>query len=178
MTQERHTTLNEENKVETENHFAWAEKKTGSILKIQRVRKFNNYIEMKNLFILTFVLFASVYVSGQTFKKGDTWVGSYQCSGNSLEFKLLIDEVQNDIIRSRFVFLNGLGEFEMIGKYSNNEFTFLGTNWIKNPFNKYVTLGLHGFYLNSPDRLVGNTISKLTYTEGNECTGFYLERSK
>jgi hypothetical protein len=150
--------------------------KTGSNLKIQRVRKFNNNVVMKNLFILIFVLLANIYTSGQTFKKGDTWVGSYQCSGNKLEFKLSIDEVQNDIVRSRFIFLGGDGVFEMIGKYSSNEFTFTGTNWINNPNQSYVTIGLHGFYLNSPDRLIGNTISKLTFTEGNECTGFYLER--
>jgi len=133
---------------------------------------------MKNLYVLFIVLFSSLYVSGQTFKKGDTWVGSYQCSGNKLEFKLSIDEVQNDIVRSRFIFLSGDGVFEMIGKYNNNEFTFIGTNWINNPNQSYVTLCLHGFYLNSPDRLIGNTISKLTFTEGNECTGFYLERKK
>lgn len=135
-------------------------------------------ISMKHLLVFSLFLFNFLNTNAQTFKKGDVWTGSYQCSGNKLELKLTIDEVQHDIIRSRFIFLDGLGEYEMIGKYSNNEFTFLGTNWIKNPNNSYVTLGLHGFFLNSPDRLIGNTISKLTYTEGNECTGFYLERNK
>jgi hypothetical protein len=135
---------------------------------------------MRKLFTIIFILFLSTVVNSQRnpFKKGDTWVGNYQCSGDKLDLKLIIDEVQGTIVRSRFIFLNGNGEFEMIGKYSKNEFTFLGTNWIKNPNDIYVTLGLHGFYLNSPDRFIGNTISKLTFTEGNECTGFYLERLK
>jgi hypothetical protein len=90
---------------------------------------------MKHLLIFAFFVITFLNINAQTFKKGDTWTGSYQCSGNKLEFKLTIDEVQYDIIRSRFIFLNGLGEFEMIGKYSNNEFTFLGNNWIINPNN-------------------------------------------
>ncbi len=133
---------------------------------------------MKHLIIFSFLVSTFLNTNAQTFKKGETWTGYYECVGNNLDFKLTIDEVQNDIIKSRFIFLNGLGEFEMIGKYSNNEFTFLGTKWINNPNDGYVTLGLHGFYMNSPDRLIGNTISKLTFTEGNECTGFYLSRIK
>ena len=133
---------------------------------------------MKILYFSLLLVFSSIYSNAQTFKKGETWAGSYQCGGNNLEFKLSIEEIQNDIVRSKFIFLNGDGVFEMIGKYSNNEFTFTGTNWLQNPDQGYVTIGLHGFYLSSPDRLIGNTISKLTYTEGKECTGFFLEREK
>ena len=118
------------------------------------------------------------YSQNIAFKKGDKWTGSYQCSNSKIDLEIYIDEVQGDIIRSRFILLGGKGEYEMIGKIKDNEFTFMGTNWIKNPGDSFVTLGLHGFYLNSPDRLIGNLISKLTFTEGNECTGFYLEKKK
>ena len=135
---------------------------------------------MKNLLILATMLliYGVSYSQNIPFKKGDKWNGSYQCSNSKIDLEISIDEVQGDIIRSRFIFLGGKGEYEMIGKLKDNEFTFMGTNWIKNPDDNFVTLGLHGFYLNSPDRLIGNLISKLTYTEGNECTGFYLEKKK
>jgi hypothetical protein len=133
---------------------------------------------MKKLLLLNVFILSGFFTFSQSnpFKKGDVWIGSYQCYNSELNLKIAIDEVQGEIIRSRFIFLNGDGEYEMIGKFKDNEFTFMGSNWIKNPRNSFVTLGLHGFYLNTPDRLVGNLISKLTYTEGNECTGFYLER--
>jgi hypothetical protein len=133
---------------------------------------------MKKLLLLNVFILSGFLTFSQSnpFKKGDVWIGSYQCYNSELNLKIAIDEVQGEIIRSRFIFLNGDGEYEMIGKFKDNEFTFMGSNWIKNPRNSFVTLGLHGFYLNTPDRLIGNLISKLTYTEGNECTGFYLER--
>jgi hypothetical protein len=133
---------------------------------------------MKKLLLLNVFILSGFFTFSQSnpFKKGDVWIGSYQCYNSELNLKIAIDEVQGEIIRSRFIFLNGDGEYEMIGKFKDNEFTFMGSNWIKNPRNSFVTLGLHGFYLNTPDRLVGNLISKLTYTEGKECTGFYLER--
>jgi hypothetical protein len=135
---------------------------------------------MKKMFLLFAFIITGFFSYSQKniFKEGDKWIGSYQCSGDKLNLEIAIDEVQDDIIKSRFIFLNGDGEYEMIGKINDNEFVFMGTNWIKNPNNHYVTLGLHGFYLKTPDRLVGNTLSKLTFTEGNECTGFYLERKK
>ena len=135
---------------------------------------------MKNLFILATMLFAYgvSYSQNIAFQKGDKWSGSYQCSNTKIDLEISIDEVQGDIIRSRFIFLGGKGEYEMIGKFKDNEFTFMGTNWIKNPGNSFVTVGLHGFYLNAPERLIGNLITKLTFTEGNECTGFYLEKKK
>ena len=133
----------------------------------------------KLLFLNVFILSGFLTFSqSNPFKKGDVWIGSYQCYNSELNLKIAIDEVQGEIIRSRFIFLNGDGEYEMIGKFKDNEFTFMGSNWIKNPRNSFVTLGLHGIYLKTPDRLIGNLISKLTYTEGNECTGFYLERKK
>lgn len=91
--------------------------------------------------------------------------------------KLVIEEVQGNIIRAKYVFLDGKGSFGLIGKYENNEFTFHPTKWIKHPEN-YVTLGLHGYYLSDPKRLIGNTFGILTYSEGGECTGFHLEKQE
>jgi hypothetical protein len=135
---------------------------------------------MKSFYVLAIFIVLGTYINAQNnpFKKGDVWEGRYQCSGIQLNFNLTIEEVQDGVVISKFIFLNGQGEYEMIGKYDKNEFTFTGTNWIKNPNQAYVTLGLHGFYLKTPERLIGNTISKLSFTEGNECTGFYLERKK
>jgi hypothetical protein len=133
----------------------------------------------KLLFLNVFILYGFLTFSQRNpFKKGDVWIGSYQCYNSELNLEIAIDDVQGEIIRSRFIFLNGDGEYEMIGKFKDNEFTFMGSNWIKNPSDNFVTLGLHCFYLKTPGRLIGNLISKLTYTEGNECTGFYLERKK
>ena len=138
---------------------------------------------MKKLIFLSFLVCLAVLQShGQNrkngpFKKGDVWVGTYECAGEKYEMKLNILEAQKGIIRSSFVFRNNTGSYEVIGQIKNNEFTFNSVLWEKNPTN-YTTLGMHGFYLEGPDRLVGSTISKLTFSEGDECTGFYLTRQK
>ena len=137
---------------------------------------------MKTLiFLFASVLIATISIAqNQTknpFNQGDVWVGYYECRGNKLVLKLTIEEVQGSIVRSKFIFLNGNGSFDLIGKFENNEFTFNSSQWDRNP-GGYVTLGMHGFFLANPDRLIGNTISKLTYTEGNECTGFSLTKQK
>jgi hypothetical protein len=142
--------------------------------------KYNNLKGNNMKKLLTFILIGfinlSIYSQINPFHKGDVWVGNYECYGEKLDFKLVIKEVQGNTIISTFKFKDENGSFGLIGNLANNEFTFQSTHWIKKPIG-YVTLGLHGFYLENPTRLIGNTISKLTYTEGNECTGFYLEKS-
>jgi disulfide bond formation protein DsbB len=134
---------------------------------------------MKRLifFLLFGLAFSVSYAQKNPFKKGQIWTGFYECNAERLSMEIAIQDVQGNTIISEYRFKGGAGSFGLIGKYRSGEFTFQPTHWIKNP-GGYTTLGLHGFYLDAPSRLIGNTLSNLTFTEGGECNGFSLTKKE